>query len=83
MTVRRTEAHTDRIITWLISALATISFSVGAFMFRDLVSEVRTLRSELTTVGCRVAIVDALQVAPRLNDLDQRLTRLEASLGRK
>ena len=67
----------DSFMNWGLQAAAALAFSVGAWQFNTLASEVRGLRDDLTFIASRVTVMESERLREKQEKLEERLRIVE------
>ena len=80
---RLRDPSVDQAVSWGLSTLAALAFGIGAHEFSGLTQEVKALRENVTASLTRIAVLEAEDVADRIDQLEARLRVLEQGGGGK
>lgn len=57
-----------------VTAIAAVAFTVGAYFFAGLASEVRGLRADMNTIATRVSVFESQALEARIRTLEEKCT---------
>ena len=68
------DPRVDRVITWVLALLVTVSLSYGASTFSDLKAEMRTLNSSVNGLHTSVKVLETSTAA--ITELKSEMTKV-------
>lgn len=66
----------DRLVSWVLTTVAGLAFSVGAWAFNDQRTEFRAMREEVVKMTTRLAVLEGIS-----SDLPVRVRAVEAEMA--